>query len=121
MLNPYQGFRSVKPVASIQNGIFVFEGTFPIKLASAWSYALASARLLKAGDKAGALAEARAAETIAPGEVLPEIALGDAAAASGVKDESLAAYDRATAKAQTMEPGAREDWLKTIAEKKAKV
>lgn len=121
VLNPYEGFRKLKPVTSIQDGMFVFEGTFPVKLASALSHTLASARLLKAGDKAGALAEARTGERLAPDEVATEIALGDAAAAAGLNDEALAAYARARLKAETMEPGAREDWLKTINEKTAKV
>jgi hypothetical protein len=101
--------------------MFVYQGTFPVNLASALSHTLASARLLKAGDKAGALAEARTGERLAPDEVATEIALGDAAAAAGLNDEALAAYARAKVKAETMEPGAREDWLKTINQKTAKV
>ena len=110
VLNPYEAFRQVQPKAFVQDGVFVYEGTFAVHLASALKHVTESARLLKAKDVAGAVREARAAEGIAPGEVVTEMAFGDALAASGAKTEALAAYARAAAKVETMESGAREDW-----------
>ena len=116
-LNPYEGFRGVKPVAFIQNGIFVFEGKFPVALASAIAPVQRSGKMLKAKNFAGAVAEARTAEGLAPGEVPAEMALGDALAAAGDKEGARAAYERARGTIQTMEPEAREQWLGTLAGK----
>ena len=116
-LNPYEGFRVVKPVAFIQNGIFVFEGKFPVALASAIAPVQRSGKMLKAKNFAGAVAEARTAEGLAPGEVPAEMALGDALAAAGDKEGARAAYERARGTIQTMEPEAREQWLGTLAGK----
>ena len=116
VLNPYESFRSVKPVAMVQDGIFVYQGTFPVPLASALSHVEASTRLLKAKDVQGAVRQAQTAEQIAPGEVMVELALGDALAAGGDRSGALAAYGRAEAKVQTMEPGAREQWMDKVAE-----
>jgi len=121
VLNPYEGFRGLKPTTSIQDGIFVFDGTFSVPLASALSHTQASAALLKKNDVAGAVREARIGEQIAPGEVATEVALGDALGASGAKNEADAAYQRALDKVATMEPGAREEWQATVAEKRKKV
>lgn len=35
MLNPYREFQKLKPVAFIQDGVFVFDGTFDMRFASA--------------------------------------------------------------------------------------
>ena len=121
VLNPNEGFRKLRPTTSIQDGIFVFEGRFSVPLASALSHTQVSATLLKKGDVAGAVREARIGEQIAPGEVATEMALGDALGAAGAKEEADAAYQRALAKVETMEPGAREVWQKTVAEKRGKL
>ena len=120
VLNPYEGFLKVKPAADIQDGIFVYDGSFSVPLASAIGPTQLSANLLKAGDTAGALQAAKQAATTAPGEIMPELALGDALVATGAKQEALEAYDRAAAKVQTMEPDAREQWLATVMEKRQK-
>lgn len=109
ILNPYRGFQGLKPVTSIQDGVLVFEGTFQVPLASAMSFVQQSA-LLKEKDNAGALAAAQQAVGIAPGELLPQMVLGDALAAAGRKDEAREAYGRAMDVVKTMEPGAQEEW-----------
>ena len=113
-LNPYEAFRGVKPVAFIQNGIFVFEGKFPVALASAIAHVQRSGKMLKAKDFAGAVVEARTAEGLAPGEVPTEMALGDALVAAGDKGGARMAYEWARRKIETMEPEAREQWLGTV-------
>src|SRR5882757_673507 len=66
VLNPYRSFQGVTPVASIQDGVLVYEGSFAVPLASALSHAQESEALLKKKDVDGAVAEARVAVGIAP-------------------------------------------------------
>ncbi len=121
VLNPYESFRSVAPVDVIQDGIFVFNGSFAVPLASALSHVQRSAALLKSHEASAALREATLAEQIAPGEVATEEALGDAFAVNDLKSEAKAAYSRALAKAATMEPGARAQWQQALEQKQTKL
>lgn len=107
-LNPYRDFERLTPVASIQDGVEVFEGTFRVPLASALSYVEESNRLMKQKDFAGAVVQAQQAVTIAPDEYQPEMALGDALAATGQKADARTAYGRAMDAVKTMEPEAQE-------------
>jgi hypothetical protein len=118
-LNPYQSFLHTKPTAFIQDGIFVFNGTFDIPLASALSHMQQSTALLKRNDISGAIREATLAATIAPGAIQPEIALGDAEAAASNKPAAREAYNRAATTINTMEPDARTQWLAIIHQKLA--
>lgn len=120
VLNPYEGFRELKPTAFIQDGVFVFDGRFAVPLASALSHVQRSEMALKKGDVAGALQEAKVGESVAPGFVQTEMALGNAELAAGQLLEARAAYARASMKIETMEPGAREIWRQTVANKVAK-
>jgi hypothetical protein len=117
MLNPYREFQKLTPVASIQNGVQVFEGTFEVPLASALSYVAEASKLTKQKDFAGAVAAAQQAVAIAPDEYQPEVTLGDALVAVGRKDEARVAYGRAMNVVKTMEPEAQEA-LGPVVEKK---
>ncbi len=117
MLNPYRKFQQLTPVASIQNGVQVFEGTFEVRLASALSYVAEASHLTKQKDFAGAVTAAQQAVTIAPDEYQPEVTLGDALVAVGRKDEARVAYGRAMNVVKTMEPEAQEA-LGPVVEKK---
>lgn len=117
VLNPYEGFRGLKPAAYVQDGVFVFDGRFAVALASALSHVQQSGALLKAKDVAGAVREAEVAVATAPGEVQPEIAMGDALAAAGRGSEAKVHYGRALEKVRSMRAGAREVWEKTIGDK----
>jgi hypothetical protein len=117
VLNPYRDFQNLKPVAFIQNGIFVFQGDFNLTLLDAYAHQQRADSLLKAKNVYGSLREAQQAEALAPGEVLPEISLGDALAVSGDKTQAAAAYNRALPKIQTMEPDARAQWTGTVKSK----
>ncbi len=121
VLNPYEGFRGMKPTAFVQDGIFVFDGQFRVSLASALVYTQRSGAALKKGDIAEALRNAAKGEEIAPGAVQTELALGDAKAASGQKADALAAYERARMAIATMEPEGRDVWGKVLEEKVGKV
>ena len=117
MLNPYRTFQQLTPVASIQNGVKVFEGTFEVRLASALSYVAEASHLTKQKDFAGAVTAAQQAVTIAPDEYQPEVTLGDALVAVGRKDEARVAYGRAMNVVKTMEHEAQEA-LGAVVEKK---
>ncbi len=119
VLNPYEAFRGLKPTAYVQNGVFVFDGRFSVPLASALGHVVESTVLLKAKDVPGAVREAEAAVTTAPGEVQPEVAMGDALAAAGRKDDARVHYGRALERVKMMDDGARESWEKTVGEKVA--
>jgi hypothetical protein len=119
VLNPYESFRSLQPTEFIQNGVFWFDGTFTVPLASALPHVELSNLALSHHDIPQALAEAQQAQLLAPGEVEPELALGDALAAAGRTDEARAAYSRAGQKIETMEPDARQIWQKRLSDKLA--
>jgi 4-amino-4-deoxy-L-arabinose transferase-like glycosyltransferase len=116
-LNPYREFEQITPVASIQDGVEVFEGSFRVPLASALSHVAEAGLLTKQKDFAGALTAAQQAAAIAPDEYEPEMTLGDALVAVGRKDEARAAYGRAMNVVKTMEPEAQEK-LGPVVEKK---
>jgi hypothetical protein len=119
VLNPYESFRSLRPTEFIQNGVFWFDGTFTVPLASALPHVELSALALKQHNLPQAVAEARHAQLLAPGEVEPELALGDALAADAQTDQAHAAYTRAGQKIETMETDARQIWRKKLSEKLA--
>ena len=119
VLNPYEDFRAKQPVARVQDGVFVYEGSFPVPLASALGHVVESTILLKKNDPQGAVREAQSAISTAPGEVQPEIAMGDALLALGRKDEARDHYGRARPRIESMTPGARAIWEKTLADKLA--
>jgi tetratricopeptide (TPR) repeat protein len=118
-LNPYESFRTLQPNAIIQNGVLWYNGTFSIPLASALAPLDRSAAALKAHNLPLALSQAQQAEQIAPGDVAPEFALGDALMASGRTDEARAAYLRAAPKIDSMEPESRELWHDILTKKLA--
>ena len=114
VLNPSRPFQKFRPVASIQDGVLVFEGSFPVPLASAYSHVQKSHDLVLSHQLDAALAEAQTAVSIAPDDFAPQRQLGDAEAAAHHAIEAHAAYEKALAIAQTMEPEAREEFSAQI-------
>jgi hypothetical protein len=110
VLNPSRQFQALQPVTSIQDGVLVFQGTFHVPLASAYSHVQKAQDLLAAKQFDAALAEAQTAVSIAPGDFPPQLQLGEAEAALHHTAEARAAYEKALSIAQTMEPEARADW-----------
>jgi 4-amino-4-deoxy-L-arabinose transferase-like glycosyltransferase len=117
VLNPYQGFVDVDPVARIQDGVLVYQGTFRVPLASALSFVQESTARLNAKDYPGAVAAAQQAVAIAPDGFDPQVALGDALTADGRKDEAKQAYGRALELVKMMEPEAQEVWGPVVLKK----
>jgi hypothetical protein len=114
VLSPYQPLAHTHPIAFIQDGIFVFEGTFDLPLAAALAHVQRSADFLSSHNVPAALSEATVAQSIAPNFVQPELALGDAASAAGNKQQARDAYLRAQTTINTMEPDARTQWLAIV-------
>ena len=118
VLNPYRAFQALAPATVIQGGVLVYEGDFHVPLAAALSHVQRSAILLEQKNPAGALAEAQQAAAIAPDDLQPQEALGDALAATGDKPQAREAYAKALKVAATMEDGARQTWSKRLQKKR---
>ncbi|WP_446744988.1 ArnT family glycosyltransferase [Silvibacterium acidisoli] len=121
VLSPFQPFMNLKPVAVIDDGVNVYQGTFDTRLSSAFGYFTRSTEALAAHDANGALAAAQQAVAIDPELLQGQVALGDALAALHRNAESAQAYDRALDIVQRMEPSARFDWTHTLQNKKKAV
>jgi hypothetical protein len=89
-LNPYRSFEHVKPAASIDYGVFVYQGSFAVPQAAALSRAQHAGELLQQQPRQ-ALMLAREAVAIDPGDLAAETSLGDAATATGQIEEGRAA------------------------------
>ena len=103
-LNPYEDFKPLRPVASIDYSIFVFEGHFKIPKAAAITHTeIANHRAAeKKFDEA--LNEARQAMELDPESAQAALALGDAYTGLQRPEEARSAYEKALQLAQTVEP-----------------
>jgi tetratricopeptide (TPR) repeat protein len=110
-LNPYRTFQSLKPVAVIQHGVDVYQGTFAIPLASALIDVRTSGELLKAGQPQAALATATTAVTLAPGSAITQLNLADTLAAQQKWAEALPHYQIADTLVHTIRPDLQEEPL----------
>ena len=117
VLNAYESFRSIQPIASIQNGILVYQGSFPVPLASALGHVERASQLLKANNPDAAVQEARIAVQIAPQSMQPNMMLGDALAAQHHPQQALQSYQTAGTIIDTMEPDARKEWRAILKKK----
>lgn len=118
-LNPYEEFKSLHPVASIDYGIYVFQGHFKIPRAAAVSHTQRAQNFLSAGKLDDGLQEAQKATSFAPDSAQAQLVLGDALAALNRKDEAHVAYARALQLAQTIEPDFQLGTARTAKEKLA--
>jgi len=117
VLNPYREFQKRKPVAFIQDGVFVYDGTFDMRFASALGHVTRARDLTSAGQLAPALVEAQTAVAIDPDELQAQMVLGDTLTALGRPLAAKPAYQQALAIAKTMEPSAESIWVKIIQRK----
>ena len=121
-LNPYEQFKSLRPTAVIDYGVFVYDGHFEIPLAASISHAQKAQDLLAARKLPAALAEAQQAAVLAPNAVRPYALLGDIFTAMQRPDEAQVSYEKALTLANTVEPefqvGARNDLEKILMSKR---
>jgi hypothetical protein len=116
-VNPYRSFHSLHPDLTIDDSVFVYQGTFAVPEISAVSLAQQSERLLEKKQPGPALVLAREAVVIAPENLFAETSLGDAAAASGEKQMAERAWLAAIRIAQHLEPDARSSYIPDLESK----
>jgi hypothetical protein len=117
ILSPFQPFMEKRPVATIDDGVFVYQGVFDTSLASAFGYYTRAAKALANKQLEPALNAAEQAVAINPNLMQGQIVLGDTLAALHRDHESAEAYNRALVIAQRMEPSAKADWTVTLTTK----
>ena len=116
-VNPYRSFQPLHPDLTIDDSVFVYQGTFAVPEISAVSRAQQSQALLAKRQSGPALVLAREAVVIAPGNLFAEKALGDAAAAVGDKQTAETAWQTAIQTAQHLEPGAQSSYIPELESK----
>ncbi len=94
-LNPYASFQKLKPLAVIEDGVYVFRGRFAVPLAAAWIDVRRSAELERAGDKDGAFRAAAEAVTLAPNQAKTQLNVADMLAQRGAWNDALLHYELA--------------------------
>ena len=110
-VNPYRSFQALHPDLTIDNSIFVYEGTFAVPEIASVSRAQQSLLLLTAKQPEQAVTLAHEAVAIAPDNLFSETVLGDAASAIGDKQMARAAWQAAIQIAQRLEPGERASYI----------
>lgn len=118
-LNPYEQFKSLKPVAVIDYGVFVYQGHFEIPLAASISHSQKAEFLRDAHQLPEALAEAQQAVNLAPGAVKPAVLTGDILSDMNRSEEARAFYEKALANAKTVEPAFQMGWVDGLEKKLA--
>jgi hypothetical protein len=116
-VNPYRSFLPLHPDLTIDDSVFVYQGTFAVPEISAVSRAQQSHGLLENKQPGPALVLAREAVGTAPDNLFSETALGDAAAATGDKQMAETAWQAAIHAAQYLEPGAQSSYIPDLESK----
>ena len=116
-VNPYRNFQDRKPSEVIDHSVFVYRADLHMEQAAALSRALEAGKLLREHQPEQALAMAREGVSIAPGDLFAQTALGDAAAASGQRDEALKAWQAALHAGSALEPAAQASYLPRLRNK----
>jgi tetratricopeptide (TPR) repeat protein len=110
-LNWFEPFRGLKPVATIQQGVYVYQGRFAVPLMSALVDVRKTDDLAKAGQPAAALAKAQEAIALAPDSAITQLNLADTLAAQEQWSEATEHYQRAGELARTVRPELEEEDL----------
>ena len=103
-LNPYDSFHAVKPTKIIQHGLFVYDGTFAVPLASALDHTQKGLTALYTNHLDTALEQTQQAVALAPESAAAQTALGDVLSARGKTAEARTHYAAALDAARTIEP-----------------
>jgi hypothetical protein len=113
-LNPYEQFRTARPVDCLAGSILVYQGSFQVPLISALSRIWKVVALANHGEFDAALVEARTAESLAPQSVDVQFVLGRVLKAAGHTEESRQAFEKALRFAQTIHPESQAYWIPVI-------
>lgn len=116
-LSPYQSFVNLKPAAVIDDGVFVFEGTFDSSFASSLGHVSRARNLYASKLTEAALVEAQQAVETNPNVLQAQMILGDTLMALGRRGDANAAYLKAMTIVRTMEPSAQTDWIPGVENK----
>jgi 4-amino-4-deoxy-L-arabinose transferase-like glycosyltransferase len=119
LLSPYSEFMKLKPTTVIEDGVFVYDGTFNVPYAAALDHAVISGILLDQHQPEQALSEAQAAIALAPDSLQALMALADAQKALQKNAEARATFEKAISQVHRMEPTAQEVWIPKVREKMA--
>jgi 4-amino-4-deoxy-L-arabinose transferase-like glycosyltransferase len=118
-LNPYERFKSVKPTAVIDYGVFVYDGHFDIPFAASIGHSQKAEAYLASKNYPEALSEAQQAVALAPNAVQPNALMGDALTALNRPAEAKPYYQKALKLAQTVEPEFQVGWVEGLEKKVA--
>jgi 4-amino-4-deoxy-L-arabinose transferase-like glycosyltransferase len=119
LLSPYSEFLKLKPTAVIEDGVFVYDGTFNVPYAAAMDRAVISGNLLDQHQPERALSEAQAAIALTPDSLQALMALGDAQKALQKNAEARTTFEKALQRVYLMEPTAQEIWIPKVQQKMA--
>ncbi len=115
-MNPYRRFQKLKPDEEIDYGVLVYRGEVHMEETGGISRAFLAWDKLEAKRPQEALSLAEEAVKLAPDQLYPQWALGDAAGAAGKKDEARIAYKAAIVATNKLDPERRADAMKSIEE-----
>jgi len=110
-LNPYDQFQRLSPTAVIEHGVFVFDGHFAIRLASALNHVTRAQLLDGSGHLDQALAEAQTAVALSPDSVQTQTELGIILAKLNRPDDARQAFQQALTQATTVHPEMQSGWV----------
>jgi 4-amino-4-deoxy-L-arabinose transferase-like glycosyltransferase len=116
-MNPYRVFQRIAPVETIDHGVMVYQGSFEVKQAAAVSRAINAMQMIWKGNPQDALPLAREAVSIDRTDIMAQTALGDAAAALGMKDDAQKAWTAALEEAKKLEPDAQVSYVPDLERK----
>ena len=103
-LDPYGQFKSLKPTAVIDRGVFVFDGKFDLPLAAAISKVQKARNLVVQKQLDQAFQEVQAAVALAPDSIQTQLALGDILQEMGQPQQARLVYEKALELAKKIEP-----------------
>jgi hypothetical protein len=117
VLNPYTPFQQLRPTAVIQHGVFVYDGSFDMRFASALGHVTRASGLMALKQLDAALLEAQTAVQMDPDAIQAQMILGDVLTAMERSQEAKPAYQKALVLAHTMEPSVEAAWVPQIQKK----
>jgi len=109
-LNPYEQFKSLTPVDVIDSSVFVYDGHFEIRLASAFAHAQRAGILQAEKKLPEALQEAQQAVALAPDSAQVNAMMGTVLDALGRRAEARPYFESALQQTQTIQPNFQ-TWL----------